>query len=506
MLVKTISFVLLIGTISILAQQELYINNTLLTDNQQYLTRGSDLDLDGRLDIFNPRLVSKDGKVTKQLCFYGNCDNLSGEPDLIFFEEPSGGFAHSFDSGGDINGDGYQDLVVGESQYYGYGRVFIYFGSEEMDNIADLVIYGSDNLNGYQGYTFFGGQVDISGDFNGDGVNDLFVHAKGDDMAMNGFIHIFLGGEEINTVNDQFFIGEVGELLGSKISIGDLNGDNYSDIIATRTNYNMPQKHMKLFKGSENGIIDDNILYYSDTTLFHFNCEGDFNGDGRNELLLMKDANTIRINYFDENFNIEQFMDFSLGSGIVPICSIPININGDNYSDLLIGRLGIGDTPCVIYTGPLNSNGSFQYKLKNDSSNPISAPFNYFGDIFNKGYDYIIAGPEPSQGDYLSNLIVRDIEDSDIIESEITTLRIVQNYPNPFNPTTSIGFATPQAGMVKLNIYNSNGELVETILDENLSSGSHKIEFNGSSYSSGTYFYQLETETKILSKRMVLIK
>ena len=66
-----------------------------------------------------------------------------------------------------------------------------------------------------------------------------------------------------------------------------------------------------------------------------------------------------------------------------------------------------------------------------------------------------------------------------------------QNYPNPFNPSTTINFSIPERGFVNLVIYNSLGQIVESLVNSNLNSGSFNYTFNGSNLNSGVYFYKL---------------
>jgi hypothetical protein len=68
---------------------------------------------------------------------------------------------------------------------------------------------------------------------------------------------------------------------------------------------------------------------------------------------------------------------------------------------------------------------------------------------------------------------------------------LYQNYPNPFNPTTTIKFALPVDSKVKINVYNSLGQLVETLVDKEMESGYHEVNFNASKLASGVYLYQL---------------
>ncbi|MFH0736158.1 MAG: T9SS type A sorting domain-containing protein [bacterium] len=83
---------------------------------------------------------------------------------------------------------------------------------------------------------------------------------------------------------------------------------------------------------------------------------------------------------------------------------------------------------------------------------------------------------------------------------------ISQNYPNPFNPTTTIEFVIPKTEYVEINIFNSLGQKVQTLLNKIISSGFHNIQFDGKKFSSGIYFYQIKTENYCESKKMILLK
>jgi len=81
-----------------------------------------------------------------------------------------------------------------------------------------------------------------------------------------------------------------------------------------------------------------------------------------------------------------------------------------------------------------------------------------------------------------------------------------QNYPNPFNPKTVINFELQQTAKVRLSVYNTKGELIKVLIDRIENSGRHNIEFDGSSYHSGMYFYRLKTENSDITKKMILLK
>ncbi len=81
-----------------------------------------------------------------------------------------------------------------------------------------------------------------------------------------------------------------------------------------------------------------------------------------------------------------------------------------------------------------------------------------------------------------------------------------QNYPNPFNPSTTIKFTLPVNIRVKINVYNSLGQLVETLLDKEMESGYHEVNFDASRLASGVYLYQLQAGHFVETKKMILLK
>jgi len=85
------------------------------------------------------------------------------------------------------------------------------------------------------------------------------------------------------------------------------------------------------------------------------------------------------------------------------------------------------------------------------------------------------------------------------------------NYPNPFNPVTSISYSLENAGQVSLEVFNSKGQFVKTLVNSNISSGDHSVVWNGTDNSgngvtSGVYFYKLQTKTGIATGKMLLMK
>lgn len=88
-----------------------------------------------------------------------------------------------------------------------------------------------------------------------------------------------------------------------------------------------------------------------------------------------------------------------------------------------------------------------------------------------------------------------------------TTNNLSQNYPNPFNPSTTIEYSIEKDCQVTLKLYNVNGQLVATIVDEYQTVGEHKVVFDaGESLSRGIYYYQLKSGDFVATKKMVVLR
>ena len=87
-----------------------------------------------------------------------------------------------------------------------------------------------------------------------------------------------------------------------------------------------------------------------------------------------------------------------------------------------------------------------------------------------------------------------------------TTYSLSQNYPNPFNPTTIIQYSIPKDEFVKLTVYDITGKVVKELVSGHKAAGRYSVEFNASSYSSGTYYYKIEAGEYKNIQKMMLIK
>jgi hypothetical protein len=81
-----------------------------------------------------------------------------------------------------------------------------------------------------------------------------------------------------------------------------------------------------------------------------------------------------------------------------------------------------------------------------------------------------------------------------------------QNYPNPFNPSTTLRYALPQTAFVTLTVYNTLGQQVAQLVNEQQQAGYHDAVFNANELASGVYFYKLQAGDFVQTKKLLLLK
>ncbi len=110
---------------------------------------------------------------------------------------------------------------------------------------------------------------------------------------------------------------------------------------------------------------------------------------------------------------------------------------------------------------------------------------------------------ELNQPNSIRMIVLLATTSSEKITDQSANIKLLQNFPNPFENETMISFELPQAEKVKINIYNLNGQLVDTLLNEQKSAGKHTLQWVPKNLIPGTYIYQLEVKGIILDKKAV---
>jgi hypothetical protein len=140
----------------------------------------------------------------------------------------------------------------------------------------------------------------------------------------------------------------------------------------------------------------------------------------------------------------------------------------------------------------------------------------FVADTGNDGKIYLFGGYSP---EYKGGTV--PVPSVDIIEPTVSAFNAVvqnngdepqdfslsQNYPNPFNPTTTIEFQVPLPGSrVRLEVFNTLGQKVSTLVDRFVNSGKNSVVFAGENLPSGAYIYTLQIGNGIIYRKMVLVK
>lgn len=165
----------------------------------------------------------------------------------------------------------------------------------------------------------------------------------------------------------------------------------------------------------------------------------------------------------------------------------------------------------ITVTAPAGTNGGvYEYKFGvmypgadtvNGGSNPLDNEggfgVNHRFTLFNAPGGLIVLnnifGDFTSSIDRISDLVPAEFE-------------LLQNYPNPFNPLTNIRYNLPKESFVTLRVYNSLGQEVVTLVEEQQLAGSYEVKFAAPNLASGMYFYKLEANGVSLTKKMILMK
>ncbi|MFC2092741.1 right-handed parallel beta-helix repeat-containing protein [Bacteroidota bacterium] len=165
--------------------------------------------------------------------------------------------------------------------------------------------------------------------------------------------------------------------------------------------------------------------------------------------------------------------------------------------------------PVIHYNNIYGNSYNSKCGVRNiDASIIINAENNWWG---NASGPYNPVTNPGGQGDTVSNYVdytpwLLIIGIKNLQQGIPNSFLLYQNYPNPFNPKTYIRFDVQYSSHVKLAIYDILGKEITTLVNERLRAGSYKVDWDGSGYPSGVYFYKLITNNFVNVKKMVLIK
>jgi len=491
----------------------------------------SDVNGDGYDDV----LVGAPGGNYARLYFGGSpfdtLNFLKLIPDQAFT------FGESVAGGGDLNGDGFADFIIGapqssvfEPEYYSNaGKVFVYLGGSAISNKPYLVLKGA-------GWRYdFGKSVAFAGDVNNDGYDDIIIGAPNDEIDAHGRVYIYFGGAEMDSIADVFIEGQEGfDMLGWSVAgAGDVNMDGFNDVIigAPQDLKGEAGKAYLFYGGEEIGF--ENSLIFSDENVPDYGSFGrivsglgDINNDSFDDFGIMA------IDYIKviSGKTTEPLMKISASIEwwAFQFISDKGDINSDGYCDLLIGignRVSQYAGMVAIYLGSTNPDTIPDYQIEGQTPHYyFGYSIDFVGDINNDGFHEIIIGEQqyfvnrkPGKVYIYSYYGGNKVKEKNKLNFQ-KDFQLYQNYPNPFNSYTTISYNLYFLCFVRVEIYNFLGQKIKTLISTKQNSGSYNIIWNGKDLndqivSSGIYFVKMtvksinmsiKQQTKI--QKAVLIK
>ena len=374
--------------------------------------------------------------------YYGG-DQLDTIPEYVLMEEPESILFGRYVVSGDLNADGYDDVIVSDPNYtmgnY-HGKIYVYFGSSSFDTISDLS-WGNVNMS----FGVGGFKIISVGDINADGFADILGRA-GDDM-----VTIFLGGASMDTIPDWTY--EHPQYMGilKAFIVPDVNDDEYDDIVVNLNTGFFDSETYIFYGGEEIGMEPDASFYSSDLTS-DIDYAGDVNCDGYSDI--------IRTQYSTGDIEVYFGGPHSLWYPTIELY----------YWSHRVG-----------YFGDVNGDGVDDFGFNANLNVP-----DFWGEV------YIYSDPD------LSVIKQFKIQNS--------KFKILSAYPNPFNYSTTILFSLPVGGEVTLMVYDLQGREAMEVFKGMKPAGVHNMHIDGSNLASGVYFVRLQAKGFSQARKMILIK
>ena len=434
-----------------------------------------DVNGDGYSDVIIGAYSFDDGFVDegKAFVYHGSATGLSATPNNTPDDADQAGafFGYCVSSAGDVNGDGYSDVIIGAYSYNdGFndeGKAFVYYGSAA--GLSATPNDTPDDAN--QTSAFFGISVACAGDVNGDGYSDVIIGAEGYNDAGNaneGRAFVYYGSiTGLSTIPNWFGgdANQVGALFGISVaSAGDVNGDGYSDVIIGARDYddagNVDEGRAFVYHGSAAGLSLTPNSTPDDAdqagALFGYcvSSAGDVNGDGYSDVI-------IGAYYYDDGVNTDEGRAFVYYGSATGLSLTPDNtpddadqatarfgisvasagdVNGDGYSDVIIGAFAYDD-------GVNTDEGrAFVYlgSATGLSATPASTPDD--ADQANAQFGISVASAGDVNGDGYSDVIIGANGYNDGPNTDEGWAYVYQGSASGLNTTNNWQVIGPQAG------------------------------------------------------------
>ena len=319
-------------------------NGTSMSVLGTVVSHAGDLNGDGFDDVIAaaPSLDAY-GNIGLVFVYYGTLNGLDTPSATILVEESEfTAYAGSVSGAGDINGDGYDDIIVGAPTFGPAGKAYIYYGS------ATGVSQGSKAELSFDDSSF-GFKVVGAGDLNGDGYADVAVSAPNYQVGgtIYGAVMVYFGSSAGIVPTPKSYIGTVENNYYGVAGAGDVNGDGYDELILIGTPPGGTNSKVMVYHGSATGPVDNPTTMLppgvgDGGTGTVVAKGGDINGDGFGDVLVSAAdlGNFHLIVYYGSPGGLSipnRFGIFRPAGGFGQAIGAAGDVNGDGYGDVVVG-------------------------------------------------------------------------------------------------------------------------------------------------------------------------
>jgi hypothetical protein len=360
-----------------------------------------DVNNDGYDDVIigAPKYDSWTGRA---YIYYGGSP-MNNTADVTLIEAADIFFGCSVYGAGDVNNDGYDDVIVGAKAYYNWtGSAYIYYGGSPMNNTADVTLTGEATVN------YFGRSVSGAGDLNKDGYDDVIVGAYYY-SSETGRAYVYYGGSPMNNAADVILTGEAtNNDFGYSVSgAGDLNKDGYDDVIVGADGYSSNTGRAYVYYGGSSMDDVDDLTLMGEATDNYFGWSvsgaGDVNNDGYDDVIVGAwgySSRTGRAYVYYGGSSMDNMADVTLtGEWALNQFGISVSgagdVNNDGYDDVIIGAPHYSSWTgrAYVYYGGSPMNNAADVTLTGEATNnDFGYSVSGAGDVNNDGYDDVIVG------------------------------------------------------------------------------------------------------------------
>ena len=387
---------------------------------------GGDVNGDGYADVIVGAALFNNGQLDegRAYVYYGSASGLSSTPSWTTeMNQDFSYFGFAVGTAGDVNGDGYADVIVGASLYDNgqtdEGKAFVYLGSA-----AGLASTPAWSAESDQAFAHFGVSVGTAGDVNGDGYADVIVGADMYDNGQTneGRAYVYLGSASGLSLTAAWTAesDQASANLGGQVAMaGDVNGDGYSDVIVGAWLYDNGQTdegRVFVYHGSASGLsLTPNWTMESNQAGALFGSPvgtaGDVNGDGYADVVIGSQAyddgatDTGKVFVYNGSPvgllpNFDSVTSIGQVSASFGFWSATAgDVNGDGYSDVVVGAYqydnGAADEggAFVYLGGATGITSAYEVKIWTDqNTSGFGVAASSAGDVNGDGFSDVIVG------------------------------------------------------------------------------------------------------------------